>query len=263
MTDLFALKGKVALVSGATGYLGRSIVEGMASSGALVYVNGRSESKVIELIENLKIKKINAKAAVFDITDHEQVQDFFDKFPEKKLDILINNAYCGGSGSSVTASADDFRESYEVSMVGAHNLFQLALPYLRMASQINRDASVINIASMYGTVSPDFQMYSNPAKQNPPFYGAAKAALIQWTKYLACEFAKEGLRVNSISPGPFPSSLVKDNDSILYHKITEKTPIGRVGSPQELIGPVIFLASNASSFITGVNIPVDGGWTAL
>jgi NAD(P)-dependent dehydrogenase (short-subunit alcohol dehydrogenase family) len=263
MINLFSLKGKVALVSGATGYLGSSIVEGIASAGALVYVNGRSHQKVSELIEYLKSKKLNARAAVFDITDYDQVRDFFENFRDKKIDILINNAYSGSTGSSITSSMDDFRESYEVSIVAAHNLFQLTLPYLRVASQNNGSASVINIASMYGSVSPDFRIYGNSTKQNPPFYGAAKAALIQWTRYLSCEFAKEGLRINSISPGPFPSSVVKKEDVLLYQKIKEKTPLGRAGLPEELIGPVIFLSSDASSFVTGINLSVDGGWTAL
>lgn len=262
MSNLFSLDGKIALVSGATGYLGKSIVEGLAASGAKVYVNGRSKNKVNDLIRHLKLKKYNVKAAIFDITNQKQVKVFFENFEEKNLDILINNAYCGGAGSTITSSMDDFRESYEVSIVASHNLFQKALPFLISASKSNGDASIINIASMYGSVSPDFGIYSDSAKQNPPFYGAAKAALIQWTRYLSCEFAKEGLRINSISPGPFPSQLVKAKDYNLYQKINEKTPMGRSGSPEELIGPVIFLSSNASSFITGANIPVDGGWTA-
>ena len=263
MTNIFSLKGKIALVTGATGYLGRILSEGLAIAGARVYINGRTCGAVDDLVDSLKSKGYDVKPAVFDVTDSKQIKDFFFNFNESRINILINNAYSGKLGSTNTATVRDFRDSYEISLVASHDLFQNSLPYFRKAKQESGDASIINIASMYGMVSPDVRMYDSEKVANPPFYGAAKAALIQWTKYTACEFAKEGIRVNAISPGAFPPSKVKEINPEFFNKMEKKAPMERVGSPEELIGSVVFLSSGASSYVTGINLPVDGGWTAL
>ena len=260
--DLYSLKNKVAIVTGATGYLGKSMAEGLAMAGAIVYINGRTESKVIELTEYLNSKGYEAYPAIFDVTNYKKVKEFFENFCEDTIDILLINAYNGNGGTTQTSTVEDFRNSYEVSMVASHNLLQNSLFKLQQAKKKNGDASVINIASMYGTVSPNLSIYDSELTSNPPFYGASKAALIQWTKYTACELAKYGIRVNSISPGAFPTKLVKNSSPNLYKKIIEKSPLHRVGLPEDLIGPVVFLASSSAGFVTGVNLPVDGGWTA-
>jgi NAD(P)-dependent dehydrogenase (short-subunit alcohol dehydrogenase family) len=114
---------------------------------------------------------------------------------------------------------------------------------------------------MYAMISPDQRIYESASGVNPPFYGAAKAALLQWTRYAACEFGAEGIRVNSISPGPFPSELVQKGSPAFIEKLANKVPMGRVGQSAEIKGPILFLASSASSFVNGANIVVDGGWT--
>jgi NAD(P)-dependent dehydrogenase (short-subunit alcohol dehydrogenase family) len=149
-----------------------------------------------------------------------------------------------------------------MSVIGAHNVFINALPALRRAVKSRGHASVINVASMYGVVSPDLSVYKTPESSNPPFYGAAKAALIQWTRYAACEYGRENIRFNSVSPGPFPSAQVQADAPDFVRTLSQKVPLGRVGQPGELVGIMVFLASSASSFITGANIPVDGGWTS-
>ena len=124
-----------------------------------------------------------------------------------------------------------------------------------------KSGSIINIASMYGVVSPDPRIYKNTKFNSSPQYGAGKAAIIQFTKYSACHLGNKNIRVNSVSPGPFPNSKIKKNLSFIK-RLNQKTPLGRVGNPEELKGVILFLASNASSYVTGANIPVDGGWTA-
>ena len=123
-----------------------------------------------------------------------------------------------------------------------------------------RQGSIINIASMYGVVSPNPEIYGTSGQNNPPFYGAAKAGIIQLTKYLACHYVKDGVRANCISPGPFPNLDTKMNKDFIEN-LSRKTPMNRVGQPAELQGIAVLLASDASSYINGQNIGVDGGWT--
>jgi NAD(P)-dependent dehydrogenase (short-subunit alcohol dehydrogenase family) len=251
------------LITGAAGHLGSAMAEGLAIAGATVYLNGRNKKNIEAMVDMLTAKGLKVRSAVFDVTKRDEIAHFFDKIEGGFLDVIVNNAYVGTSGSVETASADDYNSSYDVSLISAHNLVQLALPYLRHAKKINGDACVINIASMYGMVSPDIKIYNSKEESNPPFYGAAKAALIHWTKYAACEFAEEGIRFNSISPGAFPSRQVQDEHELVVSKLVKKIPMARIGQPEDLIAPLIFLASSASSYITAINIPVDGGWTAL
>jgi NAD(P)-dependent dehydrogenase (short-subunit alcohol dehydrogenase family) len=251
------------LITGAAGHLGSAMAEGLALAGATVYLNGRNKQNIEAMIDMLSAKDLKVKSAVFDVTKRDEIKHFLDNIENGILDIIVNNAYAGKSGSVETASAEDYESSYDVSMISAHNLVQLALPHLREAKRINGDACVINIASMYGMVSPDIKIYNSKEESNPPFYGAAKAALIHWTSYAACEFAKEGIRFNSISPGAFPSPQVQDEHKLLVSKLVKKIPMSRVGQPNDLVAPLIFLASSGSKYITAINIPVDGGWTAL
>ena len=135
-------------------------------------------------------------------------------------------------------------------------LFRSIIPIMEK----NKFGSIINISSMYGMVSPDPSIYGSSGHNNPPNYGAGKAAIIQFTRYTACHLAKKGIRVNSVSPGPFPKPDVTDMRFI--SNLKKKTPMGRLGQPHEIKGVIVFLASQSSSFVTGTNISVDGGWTA-
>jgi NAD(P)-dependent dehydrogenase (short-subunit alcohol dehydrogenase family) len=130
------------------------------------------------------------------------------------------------------------------------------------ASRSGRSSSVVNIASMYGSVSPDPAIYGASGKNNPVHYGATKGGLIQMTRYLACHLGSAGIRVNSIAPGPFPDTQIDPGIPGFYAKLAAKVPLQRVGSPHEVAGPVVFLLSDASSYVSGANLPVDGGWTA-
>lgn len=264
MTDLpqrFSLKSKNVLVTGATGYLGQAMALGLAELGAKVLVNGRNRERVEDIVASFCDRGLSAKAAVFDINDEMALEQWFLKYGDASLHGLVNNAYAGSAGSIETAKEDDYRNSYEVSLVSAHRLLKSALPSLRKAYRECGNASVINIGSMYGLVSPDQRIYPNKGTANPPFYGAAKAALLQWTRYAACEFGSEGIRVNAISPGPFPNNEVQKSNPDFISTLANKVPLGRIGQAEELQGPLSFLISDASSFVNGANLVVDGGWT--
>ena len=260
--EIFSLKGKTVLVTGAAGHLGKVMVRALAEAGAHVLINSRSLERSEAAVRKLMGSGVSAESAVFDVTDRSAVVNFFAQRRHQPVHVLINNAYLGGAGDIKTADAGAYASSYDVTVLAAHNLVKEALPCLRLAVQEAGDASVINLASMYAMVSPDQRIYESPHAINPPFYGAAKAALLQWTRYAACEFGAEGIRVNSISPGPFPSEAVQKSNPEFIRKLVNKVPMARIGHANELAGPILFLASSASSFVNGANIVVDGGWTS-
>lgn len=261
---LFRLDGRVALVTGAAGYLGRSISYVLAEAGARVILNGRS-NKVTELALELNERGLKASSARFDVTAEKEVTTAVKQIETEygRLDVLINNAYMGKAGTVETATSEDFNSAYDIAVTAAFRLVQLTKPLLETAASQNPGgASVINIASMYGTVSPDPEIYGDSCMNNPSFYGAAKGGLIQLTRYLACHLASSKIRVNSISPGPFPPQEIARKNPVFYRELCRRNPLGRIGEPDELRGPVLLLASDAGSYLTGVNLPVDGGWTA-
>jgi len=261
-TEMFSLRNRTALVTGATGHLGQQVAAVLAAFGAHVLVNSRTATLVQVLVDTLQHSGGFAEAAIFDATQPGAVAAEFAKHRGKPLHILVNCSYSGGSGSIATAKPEDYINSYQSAVVAAQNVFKAALPSLQLAAETDGDASVINIASMYGLVSPRISNYQDAQSANPPFYGAAKAALLQWTKYAACEFAANRIRVNAISPGPFPTQAAQTHNPLLMEKLKSSLPTGRIGEASEIRSAVMFLASPCSSFVTGSNVVVDGGWTS-
>lgn len=261
--DLFRLDGRVALVTGAAGHIGQSIAKGLAEAGAYVILASRKEENLNALAEELLTKGLNASVVVMDVKNEDSVKRAFDHVAKTygRLHILVNNAYEGVGGTIDTSSTESFMDTYEVAVIGAFRCTVAAKPLLKAVVPETGHASIINIASMYGIVSPDLRIYDSQEESNPPFYGAAKAGLIQLTRYAACEYAREGIRVNAISPGPFPKPAIRIQNPEFHARLCARVPLGRMGEPEELKGVVIFLASDASTFVTGTNVVVDGGWT--
>lgn len=257
---MFNLSNKHILLTGATGYLGSQVAFGLAKLGAKVHVNSRTYEACKRLVDDINSKGLQAITACFDVTDDEAVREYANSL--KELDVLINNSYSGIGGTLLSTSREDYLDSYKSSVVASANLIKVFEPRLTEAVAHRGNASIINVASMYGMVSPDTSIYDADEDTNPPCYGAAKAALIQLTKYAACELAIKNIRVNCLSPGPFPSEIVQSKKPDLIKKIVSKVPMSRIGLPFELVGPIAFFASEASSYVTGVNMPIDGGWTS-
>lgn len=258
IASLFKLAGRVAFLSGAAGHLGAAMAEALAGAGAFVLLNGRNYDRLKDLEAKLTGRGLGARACPFDVADGKTVEEYFRSVMAEfgRLDILVNNAYSGKAATVEHATAADFAFAYDIGVTAAFRCVQAALPALRAAE----GASVINIASMYGMVSPDPRVYDGDSgMNNPPFYGAAKGALIQLTRYLACHLAADKIRVNAISPGAFPPDTVAPK---FRSRLEEKVPMARLGRPDELRGVIVFLASSASAYVTGINLPVDGGWTA-
>jgi len=256
MKNIFDLKGKVAMVTGGYSYLGTPISEALAEYGAVVYIAGKNKTSAENVItkqpKGNKIKFIHC-----DVSDFENVKNCFMKIYERegKIDILVNNSNYGKAGKLDTIPEEDWIAGIDGTINNYFRCIQTAIKYMKKKGGV-----IINVASMYGMVSPNPEVYGDSGFDNPPNYGAGKAAIIQLTKYAAVHFAKYRIRVNSISPGAFPKPLVQKNKTFIKN-LNKKIPLGRIGSPDELKGTIILLASNASSYITGQNICVDGGWT--
>jgi NAD(P)-dependent dehydrogenase (short-subunit alcohol dehydrogenase family) len=253
--DLFGLDGKVAVVTGATGRLGRVMAEALAGAGATVWLVGRNQDKLDALAKDL-----TAKAIRCDVTVDEDVAALGARIRDEdgRLDVLVHNAHVGKAGSLRTATPADYLEAADLALAAFQRLLDQTRDLL-VAAAPHGSPSVIAVASMYGLVSPRAHLYDTPAGGNPPFYGAVKAGLIQLARYAAAELGPAGVRVNCLTPGAFPGG---GGDPGLIARLGRQTPLGRVGDPAEIATSVLYLASPRSSYVTGANVVVDGGWTA-
>lgn len=256
--DLFSLKGRVAIITGAAGWLGAPMSRALAEAGATVVVTSRSEARAAELAESLPGSGHLGLALAQDDTDG--LDDFVADVVRRlgRVDALVNNAY-GGTGPSIDqTTAADFDRSYHTGVTAYFILARAVANHLR---ERGAPGSIINIASMYGVVASYPNAYVGYNINSPAHYHALKGGLVHLTRHLAAYWAAYNIRVNALSPGPFPPSRVNDANPGFIERLEEKVPLGRVGRPSELKGAVVFLASDASSYVTGQNLLVDGGWT--
>ena len=228
----------------------------LAEAGAHVIVNGRDDKALAAFEQELKSEGLSVERAAFDATDSARLRGFLGGL--KRLDILVNNAVTMTVKSFAALTPEDFAQTYASSVTAAFEATRAALPGLKEAVARAGDASVINISSMYAQVSPDFRIYDAPEGQSPFHYGPAKAGLLQLSRHLAAELGPHKIRVNALVPGPFPNK----PEAKFGARLASRTMLGRFGRPAEIAGPLLFLASPASSFITGSALTVDGGWTA-
>jgi NAD(P)-dependent dehydrogenase (short-subunit alcohol dehydrogenase family) len=258
--EQFDLRGRIAFVSGAAGHLGRPMARALCEAGAQVILNGRDGAKLKAFAEELQAQGCSAECAAFDVSDFGRARAFMGARP--RLDILVNNAVSMTPAPFASLTPEAFDQTYRSAVTAAFELVRAALPAMRAAVSAAGEASVVNIASMYANVSPDFRIYAKPDQASPLHYGPAKAALLQLTRHLAAELGPERIRVNALVPGPFPQNSVAEKDPAFAARLAARTMLGRTGDAPEIAGPLLFLASPASSFVTGAALPVDGGWTA-
>ncbi len=266
--SLFNLKNKVAIVTGGAGVLGGAMARGLAGAGARVGILSRTESKVQAQVEAVKAAGGDAIALVADVLKKEQLEEAKDAVLKKwgRIDILLNVAGGNRPGATVGPDQDFFDLSIEdFSQVVDLNLKGTVLPTYIFAKPMakQREGVIVNISSM-AAQQPFTRVIG---------YGAAKAGIDNFTKWLAVEMAAkfgEGIRVNAIAPGVFVGEqnqrLLLNEDNSLTSRgetIISQTPMKRFGEPEELIGTTLWLCSAASAFVTGVIIPVDGGFSAF
>lgn len=260
INELQNLAGKVALVTGGAGYLGNAICQTLCELGATVIVASRDLEKcnkyAKQLIEDFGGEHIGLQCDITSIDSLLLIKSVIqEKF--KRLDILVNDAWSGKKNTFESIDNSDWLYDINVCLNGPFYTVKTFVDLLTLSSGV-----ILNVASMYGVVAPDYKLYEKNNHANPPSYGTAKAGLIQFTKYLASFLATSGVRVNAISPGAFPFESIKSEIPEFIKELEKKTMLNRVGNPEDLKGVIALLCTDASKYITGQNICIDGGWTS-
>ena len=256
--DRFRLDGKIALVSGGAGIVGQPIVRALAEAGATVLCASRNGGKCQEVAARLVEEGYRAEGLACDFADESALRALRDHILERygRLDVLFNNAVARAGGDLRHATAEEWELSMKLNSTG---LF-LSCQILSEPMQAQRSGSIINVSSIYGVVGPTFSIYEGTPLTNPVNYAFSKGGMVNLTRYLASYLAPYNVRVNCLAPGGFES---EGQGDVFRANYARRAPLGRMATAEDIQGPAVFLASDASRYITGANIPVDGGWTAI
>lgn len=259
-TARFDLTGKTAWVPGGAGLLGTAVCRALAEHGARVIIGDIRGEAAEEAAEALVRDGFKAEGRALDVGDEQAVSGEADAIvaAHRRLDILVNMTYFYTKAQLEDMTAAQWEIGMRVSLTGAF----VATREAGRVMKAGGGGSIVHFSSMYGVVSPDPRMYPPSQTPNPIDYGVAKAGILQLVRYQAVFMAPHGVRVNAIVPGPFPNPDSQGADPEFMNLLTGKSPMGRVGLPEEIAGAVVFLCSDAASYVTGTKIVVDGGWTA-
>jgi NAD(P)-dependent dehydrogenase (short-subunit alcohol dehydrogenase family) len=253
--QLFDIRDRVAIITGAGSGLGVTFAEGLAEAGAKVVCTGRRLENIEKTAARIREARYEAIAIQADVADEESVQAMVRETIDRygKIDILVNNAGVANVGPPEDVALSDWKHVVDVNLTG---VFLCAQVVAREMIKAGNGGSIINIASILGAGA------SEPSAATA--YAATKGGVVNLTRDLAVHWAPYNIRVNAIGPAYFPSEMtagLMDMPEVVK-EIESRTPVGRMGRPDELKGPAVFLASDAASYVTGDILYVDGGWTA-
>lgn len=253
----FRLDDRVALVTGGAGQLGREFSRALLEAGASVVLADRIPASLKTVTEDLsRCFPGRVRSLRLDITDRSAVVRAFDRLKRQqgRLDVLINNAGIGIFTPFDRRSADEVSRAVDINVKGTLWCSQQAAAVMK---ERRRGGVIVNIGSVYGVVSADPRIYGDSGRNSSEIYAGTKAAIIQMTRYLAVHLAPYGIRVNCLSPG----GVFNKQSPAFVRNYCRKTPLGRMAYASDLKGALIFLSSEASAYVTGHNLLVDGGFT--
>lgn len=263
MKELMSLEGRTALITGGAGHIGQKFAQALAELGAEIILIDIDEQKNKLAIKNLKKYGFtNVESHICDLSKKQSILDTCDtiKRDYNKIDILVNNAaYVGTSDIKGWAapfydqSTDCWADALQINLTAA---FEFCHELENLLSQSGK-GSIINISSIYGLCGPDMSLYAGTNMGNPAAYAASKGGMIQLTRWLSTSLAPK-IRVNTISPG----GVERGQNPSFIEAYKARTPMGRMATEDDMKGAIVYLASDMSSYVTGQNICVDGGWTA-
>ncbi|MFA5042736.1 MAG: SDR family oxidoreductase [Kiritimatiellia bacterium] len=272
MSDILAkfnLKGRTALVTGGAGLLGREFCRTLAQAGAQVVIADLNVSSAQAYAKDLKNEGLTVFPVSVDVKDSESVQSMLQMTLTtfQRLDILVNSAamdpkFDNSQQNKHPSRFEDYplaswKQALDVNLTGMFLCCQAAARQML----VQKSGSIVNICSTYGLVGPDQRIYRLPGKAmqyKPAFYSATKAGALGLTRYLATYFAGQNIRVNALTPG----GVYNNHEDAFVQNYSAHTVLGRMAQPDEMNGALLFLASEASSYMTGANLIVDGGWTS-
>ncbi len=268
MFDKFSLTGRVAIVTGALGLIGRNHCRALAEAGAYVVVSDLNETAAQNFATELGDSHLGVG---LDVTNESDVKQARDRILERygRIDVLVNNAALNEAVENPAMALEltafenfpvaQFRASLEVNVTG---VFLCSQVFGSVMAQQGK-GSIINVASTYGLVGPDQSIYRNEMGEQTFYktaaYPATKGAVVNFTRFLAAYWGPKGVRVNTLSPGGVENS----QNEFFVKNYSAKTVLGRMAQPDDYQGAVVFLASDASAYMSGANLVVDGGWTAM
>jgi gluconate 5-dehydrogenase len=250
--NLFRLDGRVIVVTGGAGHLGREVSRGLADFGAYVIAVGRNAEKFSEL------RAANIECVPCDVQNEAAFAGMVADARKRHghIDGLVNNANAAKRETWDELDARAWRNGLDATLNHYFTCTKAVAVYMLDAGK----GVIVNNASIFGFVAPNAQMYPEGIRGPSAHHAVAKAGILQLTRYLAAQWAGKGIRVNAVSPGWFPQKRGPERPDFMK-EVTSRTPIGRIGQPSELVGAVIFLMSDAASYVTGQNLVVDGGYS--
>jgi NAD(P)-dependent dehydrogenase (short-subunit alcohol dehydrogenase family) len=257
INKLYSLDGKCAVVIGGAGKIGFPMAQALAEAGACVYVGSRNEKNYNAVAKKLQSEGLNVEGILLDQSSETSVKHALEVVTKefKNPEILINSGCSRPMKKYFNDTVDNWDKSMEIN---ARGMFITSRTFGNAMAQ-GDGGSIINISSIYGLVAPDMSIYEGSDFETEPDYTFLKGGIIAFSKYLSSYYSKKNVRVNCISPGGY----YNNQPEPFLSKYIERIPLGRMANHDDMKGVALFLASEASSYITGAVIPVDGGWTVI